>query len=94
MSLEIHLSNQFKKDYELIVKSGFDIPKLESTVNLIVTGNPLPKRYKEHKLKGKLSGLWECHIENDWLLIYDKNYSDLIVTFLATGTHDHVFKKK
>jgi mRNA interferase YafQ len=52
---------------------------------------PLDPKYKEHPLHGEYEGCLECHIEPDWLLIYqiDNEISDLY--FVRTGTHSDVF---
>lgn len=50
--LKIRYSNQFKKDYKLIQKRGYDINKLKYVVNLLSEGKPLPVKYKEHCLTG------------------------------------------
>ena len=31
----------------------------------------LPPGYRPHELSGEWKGVWECHIEPDWLLIYN-----------------------
>ena len=49
--LKVRYSNQFKKDYKLIQKRGYDINKLKYVVQL-VEGEPLPAKYKEHYLTG------------------------------------------
>ncbi len=46
---------------------------------LIGGGDNLPKRFKNHKLKGKYSGAMECHIDFDWILVYRYDYSKLIL---------------
>lgn len=50
--LKVKYSNQFKKDYKLIQKRGYDISKLKYVVQLLAEGNPLPAKYKEHYLAG------------------------------------------
>lgn len=50
--LKVRYSNQFKKDYKLIKKRGYDIKKLKYVINLLMQGNPLPTKYKEHYLTG------------------------------------------
>lgn len=50
--LKIRYSNQFKKDYKLIQKRGYDINKLKHVVQLLSEGQPLPAKYKEHYLTG------------------------------------------
>ena len=50
--LKIKYSNQFKKDYKLIKKRGYNINLLKQIVQLIVEEKPLPQKYKEHYLTG------------------------------------------
>lgn len=39
----------------------------------VVTPHPgsLPAGYGPHQLSGEWKGVSECHIDSDWLLIYD-----------------------
>jgi mRNA interferase YafQ len=46
---------------------------------------PLP-----HRLSGEWNRLWECHIEPDWLLIWDETEEKL--TLVRTGTHADLFE--
>lgn len=50
--LNVKYTNQFKKDYKLIKKRGYDIAKLKQVVKLLTVGDPLPAKYKEHYLVG------------------------------------------
>lgn len=51
--LKLQYSNQFKKDYKLIKKRGYDIKKLKYVIELLLEEKPLPTKYKEHYLTGK-----------------------------------------
>lgn len=62
---EISKSNQFKRDFKLIQKRNYNIEKLESILDLLIIGELLPSKYKEHLLKGKYKNCYECHIEPD-----------------------------
>ena len=50
--LNIRYSNQFKKDYKLIKKRGYDINKLKEVVQILSEEKKLPAKYKEHYLVG------------------------------------------
>lgn len=50
---------------------------------------PLPDNAHPHKLSGEYAGLWECHIESNWLLIYV--ITDEGVFLARTGTHENLF---
>ena len=41
------------------------------------------------RLAGGLVRLWECHIESDWLLVWDED--NISVTLMRTGTHSDIF---
>lgn len=73
-------TGQFKKDYKLAVKSGFNPEKLEKVVSLQCNGVTLPPAYKDHLLMNSRNykGMRECHIEPDWLLVY-KIRRDILV---------------
>ena len=50
--LKVRYSNQFKKDYKIIQRRGYDINKLKHVIKLLSAGKPLPAKYKEHDLIG------------------------------------------
>lgn len=51
----------------------------------------LPRQYLDHALHGQLEGCRECHIEPDWLLVYEIIENELIVYAMDTGTHADIF---
>lgn len=93
MKYRIEATSNFKKNYKLIVKRGYNIKKLEKVIDMLAEETPLPATYHDHPLKGKYEGYRDCHIEPNWLLVY-KKFEDLLVLVLtATGTHDDLFKE-
>ncbi len=83
-------SNQFKRDFKRDMKRGKDPRAFQDILALLVKGEELPMRCFPHKLSGKFQGFWECHIEPDWLLIYDSG--DDYVDLARIGTHADLFK--
>jgi len=51
-------------------------------------------RVQPHMLHDKYAGCWECHIEDDWLLIWRQNDKQLTLLLTDTGTHTYLFGKK
>ena len=86
-------TGQFKKDYKLAVKSGFNPEKLEKVVSLLCNGVTLPPAYKDHLLMNSRNykGMRECHIDPDWLLVYKVVRETLILKLIRTGTHSDLF---
>lgn len=84
-------SNRFKRDFKRMLKRGCNPDKLEVILDLLVEDTALPERCRPHKLSGNWEGFWECHIEPDWLPIYDVD--DDFVDLARTGTHSDLFDK-
>ncbi|MGV8136028.1 MAG: type II toxin-antitoxin system YafQ family toxin [Mangrovibacterium sp.] len=87
----IKVTNRFKKDVERCRRRNFDLSKLETIVDILKETGGLPVQYKPHKLKGKYAGLWECHIEPDWLMTWEQNDRQLIILLMQTATHSDLF---
>ena len=81
----------FKKTRGLAKKRGFDLSLLYEPITLLAKGDPLPPKYRDHQLKGRLSAFRECHIKGDWLLIYRIVEDKLILSLHNTGTHSDIF---
>jgi mRNA interferase YafQ len=80
---------QFERDLKLAQQRGKNIDKLKKIITLLVEGNVLPAQNRNHKLKGTFKDYFECHIEPDWLLIYKKTTTEVIL--VRTGTHSDLF---
>ena len=82
--LTINYNTQFKKDYKRAVKRGLDIKELENVIFLLATEQKLPDKFKDHALADSRNykGMRECHIESDWLLVYQIIKSELILNLV------------
>ena len=80
-----------KKDAKLMQKRGKDMTKLVTVLDLLASGKELSPKYKDHQLTGNLHDFRECHIEPDWLLMYQIFENELILSATATGTHSDLF---
>lgn len=88
---DIEYTTQFKKDFRKAVKRGLKVDLLEKVISLLEQDGKLPFIYKPHKLKGNYAGLWECHIQPDWLLLWDQSDTLRLITLIRTGTHSDMF---
>jgi mRNA interferase YafQ len=91
--LEPIYTGAFKKDLKLMARRRHNDNELGEVMKSIVNEQPLPERCRPHPLYGKKwEGKWECHVENDWLLVYKVSLESRTVTFHRTGTHADLFK--
>ena len=92
MAYSVKYTNAFKKRYKLLVRRGYNIAKLRRAVEILAAEGALPTSYKPHKLVGNRAKQWECHIEPDWLLVWEQHDDELILILIDTGTHADLFK--
>jgi len=88
---EIVPSNQFRKDLKLAQKRGYDLDKIKKVIIALAGGETLEAKYRDHALTGDYSSFRECHIQPDWLLIYQISGDRLILFLARTGTHSDLF---
>lgn len=91
MTYQIIYTNKFKKSLKKCFKRGLDIEKLKDVLKILERGEALPSEYKAHKLSGKYQGNFECHIQPDWLLVWEQKETELILLLIDTGTHSDLF---
>lgn len=90
--LKLVMTSRFKKDYKRLKRSGqYQMEKLLYVLDLLCAEQPLPAQYRDHTLTGNFRDFRECHIAPDWLLIYQINQSELILTASRTGSHAELF---
>ncbi len=92
MKYEVRFTNQFKKDLKLAKKQGKSIEKLFEVVEKLANGEKLEAKYKDHELIGNYKGCRECHIEPDWLLVYEVINDVLVLMLYRIGSHSELFK--
>ncbi len=92
MKYEVKFTNQFKKDLKLAKKQNKDLDKLFEVVNILADGGTLDARYRDHDLSGDYKGTRECHVEPDWLLVYEIRDEVLVLMLYRLGTHSELFK--
>ena len=90
---EIRKTNAFEHSFKKAVKKNLDIDELKLIINKLANDIPLEKKNKDHQLKGNLKDFRECHIKDDWVLLYIKDRKKLILTLVNNGTHEEVFGK-
>ena len=81
MKYEIKFTTQFKRDLKLAQKQHRDTSSLFAVIEKLANGESLDRKFRDHDLSGNYKGCRECHIEPDWLLIYE--YVDDVLVLIA-----------
>ena len=85
-------SPRFKKDLKKLKGLPKKIAALQVVLGHLSLNGKLPIKYKPHMLEGKWKGYMECHVENDFLLIWIDEATDTI-KLVRVGSHSDLFKK-
>jgi mRNA interferase YafQ len=86
---EIYYGSRFRKDFRLAIKRGLDMSLIREVMENLENEIPLDQKYMNHALVGDYAGSFECHIQPDWLLIYQ--LAETSIVFVRTGSHSDLF---
>ena len=89
----IHYSTKAKKDLK---KHRHNIPMMEALFEVIEKlqkAEAIPSKYKPHPLIGNYKDCMECHLGNDFLLIWIDSICN-VVEIIRIGSHSELFSKK
>lgn len=85
-------TSQFERDRKKALKQGKNFDVLEKVLKKLLAEDPLEPKYRDHPLKGHWKGCRDCHVQNDWVLIYRINSQDKTITFERLDSHSELFK--
>ena len=86
----IKRSTKFRKDFKRYANNPQKVSALLEVVTLLEKDIPIPAEYKPHWLHGEYEGCMECHVENDFLLIWIDESTNTI-KLLRFGSHHELF---
>ena len=88
---EILITQRFKKDLKKAKKNPRqNTDKLLSAIEILATQGCLPEEYIPHYLSGNWQTKWECHIQPNFLLIYEITKDNLRLE--RCGSHSDLFE--
>jgi mRNA interferase YafQ len=92
MRYQVRFTNNFKKDLKQAHKQNKNLDKLYEVIDKLANGERLDFKYRDHELTGEYKGARECHIEPDFLLIYEIVNNVLVLMLYRLGSHSELFK--
>ena len=91
MKYDVEFTNKFKKELKIAKKQNKDLNKLYNVIEKLANGEALDIKYRDHELAGKYKGTRECHIEPDWLLVYEIKDEILVLILYRLNSHSELF---
>ena len=89
----LRFTNQFKKDYKLAQKRGYDLSEFQEIVDKLRNREPLDPKYKDHPLSNNWKNHRDFHLHPDVVVIYCIKNNNLILEMVRMGSHSDLFKK-
>lgn len=87
----IRYSTQAKKDLKKYRNNIQLMEALFEVLDKLAKGASIPSKYKSHGLIGNYKDCMECHIKNDFLLIW---IEDDVIEVVRIGSHSELFRKR
>ena len=88
----LRYSTKARKDLKRYRNQPEKMQQLYTVIETLLKGEKLPLVFKAHELSGRYKGCLECHIENDFLLIWEDEVNNCIY-ILRIGTHSDLFHR-
>ena len=87
--MRLQTTRRFERDLARAKRRGKNLEKLWSVVERLLEGQSLDPRHRVHRLSGDWASSWECHLEPDWLLVWNRRDDALVL--VRTGSHSDLF---
>ena len=90
--MELKQTSQFKKDLKRYKHEKRKLESLKAVLRYLCEHGKVPRENRPHFLLGEYKHCMECHVVNDFLLIWmDENKG--IIKLLRLGSHSELFSK-
>lgn len=89
MTRQLVRTSQFKRDYRKRIQSARSEAALIDVLDRLLRGDPFKPYHRDHPLKGAWTGVRDCHVLPDLLLLYE--IRGALVVLRRLGTHSDLF---
>ena len=92
-ALRSRVKSQFKKDLKKAIKDPKKNTDLLKQIiqTYLLNNKKVPQEYKPHQLIGEWKPHMECHIQSDFLLIWDVDEQAEELILVRCGSHSDLF---
>ena len=93
VTLSTRVKNQFKKDLKKAIRDPNKNTGLLKQIiqTYLVNNEKVPEQYKPHQLVGEWKPHMECHVQPDFLLIWDVDEQSNELILVRSGSHSELF---
>ena len=91
--LNVVRGNKFNKSIKKYKNKKKELQEFYKVLDFLINEKDIPKKYKDHELKGNMKGIRELHLGFDDLLLYFIRNEENELILVDIGTHSHTLKK-
>ena len=84
-------TTSFKKDLKRYQNNASKLAALTDVLGQLQQSGAVEAKHKPHQLTGDYAGCMECHVQNDFLLIWI-NEQEQTLSLVRLGSHSELFK--
>ncbi len=84
-------TTKFKKDLKRYQNNASKLAALKEVLGQLQQSGSVEAKHKPHQLTGDYAGCMECHIQNDFLLVWI-NEQEQTISLVRLGSHSELFK--
>ena len=85
--LNLRFTNQFKNDFKLAQKRGYDLSEFAAIVNKLRAGEPLEPKYTDHPLANNWKNHRDFHLHPYLVVIYCIKETEIILEMVRMDSH-------
>lgn len=90
--LNVVKSNKFNKSIKKYKSKKKVLEEFYKVLEILITQKDIPKKYKDHELKGNMKGIRELHLGFDNLLLYFIRNEENELILVDIGSHSKTLK--
>lgn len=87
---KFYFTRQFKKDLKRYKHNAKALEDLEEVLKQLQETGNVDEKYIPHVLSGNYKGFMECHVQNDFLLIW-LDEAEQLIKLVRLGSHAELF---
>ncbi len=91
--LNLRFTNQFKNNFKLAPKRGYDLSEFAAIVNKLRAGESLESKYKGYPLANNWKNHRDFHLHPDLVVIYCIEETEIILEMVRMDSHSDLFGK-
>lgn len=87
---QLQPTTQYRKDLKRYKNNPAKLAALAEILKKLKNEQPIPAQYRPHLLQGNYKGCMECHVQDDFLLVWMDEERN-IVELVRLGSHSELF---